>query len=265
MQRLELLDAPTIAAVNVYNETSFAPARSSSSSSPGRGRRRRRCKVGRGGGRLGGLDPSLTSSTSAAAKSRRRPDRQLVAVAAAGLCAGAVAAGLPAFAVDAAAERGLAATTAGVLLAEGSLIALTTRVVAGWMVDRHRGHGLSEFAAIIATAAVSFAVLALADTHALFALGIVVGMGASYGCAGVIHLATLRTSSLAPGAATATLLAAIALGNVIGPAGFGALVDQATYETAWACASGVAVLSAVAALLARSLARGTRPFAVGEF
>jgi len=90
-------------------------------------------------------------------------------------------------------------------------------------------------------------------------------MGASYGCAGVIHLATLRTSALTPGAATGALLAAIALGNVIGPAGFGALVEHTTYQTAWACASGVALLSAAAALAASRLARGTEPFAGGEF
>jgi len=91
----------------------------------------------------------------------------LTAVAAAGLCAGAVAAGLPAFAVDAAAERGITTAAAGVLLAVGSVIALTTRIVAGWAVDRNRGHGLSEFAAIIGAAAASFGLLAVADVNAL--------------------------------------------------------------------------------------------------
>lgn len=113
------------------------------------------------------FDPRLIGSTSARAVSRRRPDRQLTAVAAAGLCAGAVAAGLPAFAVDAAAERGITTAAAGLLLAVGSVIALTTRIVAGWAVDRNRGHGLSEFAAIIGAAAASFGLLAVADVNAL--------------------------------------------------------------------------------------------------
>lgn len=211
------------------------------------------------------FDPRLIGAASAGAASRRRPDRQLAAIATAGLCAGAVAAGLPAFAVDAAAERGITAAGAGVLLAAGSVIALTTRIVAGWSVDRHRGHGLSEFALIIGAAAASFGLLAVADLDALFAVGIIAGMGASYGCAGVIHLATLRTSALAPGAATGTLLAAIALGNVVGPASFGLLVEHTTYRAAWVAAAVVSLLSAVAALAAGRLARRTVPFAAGEF
>jgi MFS family permease len=211
------------------------------------------------------LDPKLIASRASGGVSRRRPDRQLAAIAAAGLCAGAVAAGLPAFAVDAAAERGITAAAAGLMVAAGSLLALATRIVAGWAVDRHRGHGLSEFAAIIGAAGASFALLAVADVDALFALGIAAGVGASYGCAGVIHLATLRTSALAPGAATGVLLAAIALGNVVGPAGFGAFVEHTTYRAAWTAAAAVALLSAASALIAGHLARRTVPFATGEF
>jgi MFS family permease len=134
----------------------------------------------------------------------------LFLLAACGLLAGAAGNSIPTFAVDASVSRGIGEHTAGLLLAAGSLAAISARIGFGWIADRRGSAGVPELALLTGTGALACALLALAGaSNVLFAVALIAAVGAAWGWPGLMYFAVVRTHPQAPAAATAFVLAAV--------------------------------------------------------
>jgi predicted MFS family arabinose efflux permease len=100
--------------------------------------------------------------------------------------------------------------------------------------------------------------LALASgLSALLIPGILLAYGAGWGFNGLFNLAVVRAYPHAPAQATGVTQVGAYLGGMLGPLGFGLLVDHAGYGAAWSMCAVAAALGAVTLFAARRLlARG---------
>jgi len=86
----------------------------------------------------------------------------------------------------------------------------------------------------------------------LLVLGTVLAYGASWGWPGLFNYAIVRQSRAAPSAATGVTQSGLFGGQLVGPPLFGWLVEQASYELAWAVFAGLLVLAAVLLRIGRA-------------
>lgn len=212
---------------------------------------------------------ALVATPAAAARSHRQARRRpatagqegrradpsfggLLLLAAAG-CAGIAGAGtLGAFLVVSSVAAGMAAGTAGTLVAVGSAVGLTTRVLAGWAADRLDRGGLRAVAALLAVCAAGTALLVPA-VPALIVPGALLALGPGWGWGGLIRSGVVRAWGGADtGRATGIVESGMNGGAAAGPLLFGLLAAQSGYAGAW---TATAVLFAAAAALAWSGAR----------
>jgi MFS family permease len=159
---------------------------------------------------------------------------------------------LGAFLVESAVSSGLAPGRAGLLLALGSGVGITARVLAGWFADRRDGGHLPVVAGLLAAGAGGFALLAAGGPVALV-VGTVLAFGAGWGWNGLFNFAVVRVNRNAPAAATGITQAGVFLGGVTGPWAFGAAVERASYPQAWLGAAAVALCAAGLMLVGRRL------------
>lgn len=181
--------------------------------------------------------------------SRRGP---LVVLAVGAGFGSAAAIALPAFLVEAAVARGIGAGMAGVILAVGSVIGITSRMVAGWRADQRDGGHLAVVAGMLAVGVVGYLVLAWAQHPVTFAVGASLGYAAGWGWPGLFVYAFVRLNPVATGAGTGIGQAGAMAGAMSGPIIFGFVVSQFTYVTAWSIAAGMGATAAVLIMLGRS-------------
>lgn len=180
-----------------------------------------------------------------APRSLRSPSLLLLAVAT-GFAAAASNA-LGAFFVTSAIDASVAAPDAGLLLVVGSCFGIAARVVIGWRADHMRVDRLAVVAGMMAGGAIGLAALAI-GSGPLIAIGVIVAFGLGWGWTGLLSFAVVREYPDSPAAATGITQAGLYLGGVIGPLGFGLLVERTSYALAWAVAA--ALLMAAAGLIA---------------
>jgi predicted MFS family arabinose efflux permease len=196
--------------------------------------------------------PRLASGRSPQARREVRADRFLVALGVSGICAGAVGNALPAFTVDAATSVGLGHNGASLLLALGGAAAIVGRVGVGWIADRRGSPGLAELVAMTLAGAAAFALLAVGHgSRAIFVLATLIAFAMAWGWPGIIYFATVRAHPEAAAAASGFVLSWVYTGNVLGPAGVGAIAEGASYTAAWVVSAVVLVGAGVAAEVAR--------------
>jgi predicted MFS family arabinose efflux permease len=171
-------------------------------------------------------------------------------------CLGSASANaLGAFLVESAVSGGLAPGRAGLLLALGSGVGISARVLAGWVADRRDGGHLPVVAGLLAAGAGGFALLAAGGPLALL-VGTVLAFGAGWGWNGLFNFAVVRVNRNAPAAATGITQAGVLLGGVTGPWAFGTAVERASYPQAWLGAAAVALGAAGLMLVGRRLVLG---------
>lgn len=157
---------------------------------------------------------------------------------------------LAAFIVDNAVYVGFSGGAAGLLLTLGSLAAISVRLGAGVMADRRSGGHLRVVALLMFTGSIGY--ILLATQQSVFMIfGVLVAFGAGWGFHGLFWLAVVRNSPHAPGAATGALLPAGFIGGVVGPIGFGVLIENANYQIAWLSSAAAAVLAGLAVVIGR--------------
>lgn len=148
-----------------------------------------------------------------------------------------------AFVVSYSVEEGVGETSAGLLLAIGSLCGLVTRVIAGWLIDRTRQADLTAVAAMIGTGAAGIVVLNIADTPWLF-LGAIVAFAAGWGWAGLFTFAIVRHNPEAPAVASGITQTGKYLGAAMGPPIFGTIADRVSFTAAWWFTTSVLIVAA---------------------
>jgi len=175
------------------------------------------------------------------------PLRLLVILAVAvGLAIGGIDA-LATFFVSYSVDTGVEARTAGLLLAAGSLFGISTRIIAGWLIDRVRDADLTAVAVMIAAGAAGLVMLNLGG-HTGLLLGGLLGFAAGWGWSGLFTFAVVKDNQRAPAAATGITQTGKFLGAAIGPVVFGLIADNVTFEAAW-WVTTVALLIAVVLIL----------------
>lgn len=184
-----------------------------------------------------------------------RATKPLVVVAVAAALASGGANALGTFVVDSSVHRGLAPSTAGLVLTFGGAVCVAARLLGGWLADRRSGDHLIMVTTLLGLGSVGFALLALPTTVALL-VGVVFAFGLGWSWPGVMNFAVVRLNPDAPAAATSITQTGVYAGGSLGPLGFGALATHVDYPTAWTTAA-VAMLAAAGLMLVgrRTLSR----------
>jgi predicted MFS family arabinose efflux permease len=164
----------------------------------------------------------------------------LLGVAAA-LAAGSANA-LGAFLVASAAARGIAESTAGVLLTAGGAICVAARLAVGWFADRRAGGHLALVAALLGLGAVGVALLGAPGPVAL-AVGVAVGFGLGWSWPGLLAFAVVKRHPQAAATATSVTQTGVYAGASVGPLGFGLVAEHAGYPAAWVAAGAAMALA----------------------
>lgn len=205
------------------------------------------------------LPPEVHRAATAAATDQPRPSRVTLILIAIGSAAGTGAATATAsFLVPAAANTGLSVGLAGTLLAVGSGLSITARIVAGHGADTSPRSELLVVAAMLAVGALGPLLLAL-DGPTMAVAGGLLTLGAGWGWTGLVFLSAVRADPSAPAAAAGIVLAGLSTGGALGPAAFGLLVSHAGYPVAWWATAGAMALGTGAIAAADRQRRRTRP------
>lgn len=203
------------------------------------------------------LPPQVGAGGAAGAGSadQRRPRRVVLLLIALGSAAGTGAATATAsFLVPAATAAGLAAGAAGTLLAVGSLLSISARIVAGHLADRAHRRDLTVTAAMLAIGAGGPLLLAT-DLRTAALAGGLLALGAGWGWTGLVFLSAVRADPAAPAAAAGIVLAGLSTGGALGPVAFGVVVSQGGYRIAWLLAAVAMATGALAIHAASRFAR----------
>lgn len=196
--------------------------------------------------RAGGRTGSLRSE-------QRRPLRILAGAA---MLVVMATSSLGAFFVESAVAGGVGAGVAGTLLAVGSVAGVLTRLVWGWLADNHPTGHFVLLPLLLGLGAGGFLFLAAVESGPPLVGATIIVFITAWSWPGVLTFAVVQRNSDAPAAATGIIGAGQYGGGIIGPFGFGLVVDTWSYASAWrASALVVALSAALMALGGRSLQR----------
>lgn len=170
------------------------------------------------------------------------PPLRLLALAMA--LATAAASSLNTFLVHASFTAGVPEGAAGLLLTFGGLLAVIARVASGHYADRRTSGHLRIVAGMLALGATGYVLLS-SQIPLLIVGGVILTFGMGWGYSGVFWLAVVRISPGGAGAATGKVMTASFAGAVVGPIGFGAIVDATSYSWAWSFTGCVTAVSAL--------------------
>ncbi|MPZ66445.1 MAG: MFS transporter [Pseudonocardiaceae bacterium] len=158
------------------------------------------------------------------------------------------------FVTISAVEIGYGEAAAGLVLALGSAVGLTSRLVAGVVADRARPDLLRMVAGMLGLGSVGFGLLALG--HPLtFLIGLMLGFGAGWAWPGVFNYAVAARFPDRVATATSVTQTGVYVGAAAGPLLFGLVVDHLGTSVAWLAACAVMVLATVTLSVVRARSR----------
>lgn len=181
-------------------------------------------------------------------RSRKVP---LYVLAAAGACAAAVGNVLGAFYVESAISRGLAETTAGMFLVLGSVCGITGRLLWGWLADRWPHDPLNYVAILLLAGIIGILLIGLTTAVVTLLVGTLFAFGAGWAWKGLYNLSVVRSNADSVSIALGVSQMGVFFGSVVGPLGFGLMVERWDYELAWTVTAGALALAAVLTYAAR--------------
>jgi MFS family permease len=155
------------------------------------------------------------------------------------------------FIVGSVVERGFTPTEAGLVLAAGSLVAVTTRITVGWVADRLGRDALLLTALLLAVGAIGYCGLAFGDRPALMVLSVSLAFGGGWGWMGLWLLAISRANPVAPASAMGIAYVGPMAGSTIGPLVFGALAEGLGFPASWLVIAAMALTGGGTILVCR--------------
>jgi predicted MFS family arabinose efflux permease len=190
--------------------------------------------------------------------------RPLAVLAVAAGLAAAAANALAAFLVASSVSTGLSASAAGLLLAGGSVLGVTMRLLVGWWADRRAEGHLLLVAAMLGAGSLGLALLGTSRVWALL-LGTTVAFSLGWSWPGLLTFAVVRLNPGAPAVATSITQTGVFAGSAAGPLLFGLTVELTSYAVAWTSAAAALLSASALVLLGRRmlLAERTRRAAAG--
>lgn len=180
------------------------------------------------------IDPVLASPAVRERDSRtpRTPTPLLVMMAVAAMLGIGAMDALAAFVVPYAVDVGIANASAGILLAVGSALGLSTRVLVGWLVDRRQAAGLPALGGLMVGGGVGLAVLA-AGGRASIVIGALLAFAVGWGWSGLMTFVVVRVNTESAAAATGISHTGTFVGAALGPALVGLIAENVSFATAW--------------------------------
>jgi MFS family permease len=166
------------------------------------------------------------------------------------------AASLGAYTVSTAVASGMSEGSAGLLVAIGSIVGLTSRLVIGYWSDQRRGSQLDLVSWMLAAGGVGFLMLGLVQEWVML-LAVPISFATGWAWLGSYNLAMVKLNPVAPGAAVGVTQTGAFVGAIFGPIGLGFLAEEFSFSAAWLAA---AVASFGAAIIIFVLRR----FILGE-
>lgn len=170
--------------------------------------------------------------------------RQLAVLGAATGLAGGAAGGLATFTVVGAVARGVDVGVAGLILALGSLLACTTRILVGAGADAGRGGGLLMVSAMVVAGGLGAFTMALPWDPA-YLVGFVVAMGIGWGWPGLVHYRVARVAGPATLPATGIVQTGTFIGGAVTPAVVGVVFGGPGPTIAWILLGAMLITSGI--------------------
>lgn len=183
------------------------------------------------------------------ARSEPARDLRRLALVMSGVTLGNAALGaLNAFLVAAAPDAGVSGSAAAITLAIGSAATIVLRVGLGVRADRRGGDALPTVVALLAIGAAGLA-LVVTQSSWIFLGGAMLVLVFGWGWMGLFTYAVVNRYAGAPETATGVMQTGFFAGGVLGPVGFGLLVETGSFTVGWASAT-VGMLVAAASVYA---------------
>lgn len=149
-----------------------------------------------------------------------------------------------AFYVESSVGRGIAPAWAGTLLAVGSALGVATRIVWGGIADRQREWHFPMITAFLLIGAIGFSLMGrITGGTQLFFLTVLI-YATGWAWPSVLSFAVVQRQPQAPAVASGIIGTGQYGGGIIGPIGFGFLVERFSYQVAWQYAGGMALVAA---------------------
>lgn len=180
--------------------------------------------------------------------------RSLILVAIAGGLGAATANTLGAYYVEGLVDAGVGESSAGMLLAGGSVVGLVARVGMGWYADRSKRGTLAPIAWMLIIGAFGF-LMFVAEPSWVRLPATLLAFGAGWGWPGLFSFAVVRLNPDAPASATGIAQIGAFTGAGLGPILFGMAADHWGFATAWILTAGCAFLGGLCVFIARRLVR----------
>lgn len=165
-----------------------------------------------------------------------RPLRALVVLAVGAALAAAATGCLGSFLVQSATLRGLSEAEAAWWFVAGSVMALSTRLLLGFVAERWGQHQIQLAAAMLIGGAVPIAWLSIGRAY-MFGFAAIISFVLAWGWPGLFSLALVELSPVSPAHAMGVAMTGTYLGGVFGPPIFGYVVESASYMAAWLLAA----------------------------
>lgn len=167
------------------------------------------------------------------------PTGPLVVLAAAGACGVVAGSSLAAFYVESAVAQGIWSGTAGTMLAVGSVVGVAGRIGWGWIGDHCGTAQFRVMSGLLAVGAGGFLLLGIATSSVRLVVATLLIFGMGWAWPGLYNFAISERIPAAPAAATGVTGTGLFAGGIVGPVGFGVLVEQTSYQYAWSAVGAV--------------------------
>ena len=197
--------------------------------------------------------PADSAPPAQTAQHRAPPDLRRLAVVMSGVTFGNAALGaLNAFLVAAAPDAGVSGSAAAITLALGSAATIVLRIALGARADRRGSDALPTVVALLAVGVVGLA-LVITQSAWLFLGGALLVLVFGWGWMGLFTYAVVNRYADAPETATGVMQTGFFAGGVLGPVGFGLLVETGSFTVGWASAAIGMLVAAVSVHAGRRL------------
>lgn len=173
------------------------------------------------------------------------PTRPLAVLAVGLACIVIAGSSLGAFYVESAVAHDVPTGVAGLLLAMGSLVGIGARVGWGWVADRTRIDHFRIVIGMLLAGSLVLPLLGLVSSTLGLAVVTVFVFATAWAWPGVFNFAVVRRVPQAPAMATGITGTGQFAGGIVGPLGFGLLVQVSGYTAAWAYTATAAFLATV--------------------
>ncbi len=154
-------------------------------------------------------------------------------------------ASLGAFYVESAVAGGVSASTAGYLLAMGSVMGVAGRIGWGWVGDIRRDLHFVIVPSLLAAGAVAFALIGAVRSTSALVVATVLVFGAGWAWPSLLNFGVIARSPRGPATASGILGTGQFGGGILGPLTFGLIVERSGYQSAWTAAAVALGMAAV--------------------